>query len=130
MKRKAIALFTLSVLITMISCDRMLENYWEQKGIENYTSPYKGTYKGSYSGNESGTLSVEVFKSGSIEVIRTNANNYSETFHGAVNDYGAFNTAYSQNTGFQLEGSISANHSTSGTWKMGTQTGSWQLTKQ
>lgn len=66
-----------------------------------------GTWIGSYTGSESGIIKIEVKKSGSCDVILRDYNYQTrETFYGAVTDYGAIYSAFSQKTGFKLYGNF------------------------
>ena len=53
-----------------ISCEQVIDNYWENKERENYTSPYIGIWIGTYSGNENGIIKIEVLKSGTITPLQ------------------------------------------------------------
>lgn len=120
----------LCFLMLLASCERISDNYWEQKNKESYTSPYMGTYSGTYNGALSGTLTVEVHKSGSVTVTRRDANNSSDIFYGMVNMYGAFQNVESQKSGFTIQGNLTSISKTySGTWKMKDLSGGWELNK-
>lgn len=117
-------------LMFLASCERISDNYWEQKNKELYTSPYMGTYSGTYDGASSGMLTVEVNKSGSVTVTRRDANTSAETFYGVVNMYGAFQNVVSQKSGFTLQGNLASSSKIySGTWKMKDLSGKWNLSK-
>ena len=114
-----------------ISCEQVIDNYWENKERENYTSPYIGIWIGTYAGNEIGIIKIEVLKSGTCNVTLSDFNyNIKEIFYGNVNDYGAFNSVFSQKTGFKLFGNlVLKDNSGSGTWTMGNFSGTWQAKK-
>ena len=57
-----------------ISCEQVIDNYWENKERENYTSPYIGIWIGTYSGNENGIIKIEVLKSGTCNVTLSDFN--------------------------------------------------------
>lgn len=123
--------FIILLSLTFVSCEQLLDNYWENKKRENYTSSYLGIWGGTYGGNESGIIKIEVKKSGSCEVTLSDFNNMiKENFYGNVNDDGVFSGVYSQKTGFKLYGNlILRNNSGSGTWNMGQYSGTWQAKK-
>ena len=131
MYRKAL---TLSLAIMMgfsaVSCDRIIDNYYEQKARENYVSPYQGVWMGSFSGDTEGTLKVQVYKAGNAEVTRISGAT-TETFLGYVLDNGAFLNTYSRDSGFTILGNLAAqNHQPTGNWKQNTSSGTWKLVKQ
>lgn len=98
---------TLFLLLSFISCEQIIDNYFENKERENYTSPYIGTWVGTYSGNENGIIKIVVNKSGRCDVTLSEYNGLiKETFYGTVTDYGAFNSTYSLKTGFKLYGNF------------------------
>lgn len=121
MKRKfGVLLLLFIVNVTLISCDRISDNYWERIEQKNYVSPYKGTYFGRFSGSANGTLNMEINKSGNVTIQREiNNTNQSETFYGNINNYGAFQNTNSQHTGFTIYGNLnSQNNLFNGTWKL------------
>ena len=123
MKTKTIlSLLILSCAFT--SCDRIIDNYYEQQAQENYTSPYMGKWVGNYTGQGNGTLIISVAKSGSI------TGNYgpnNDMVLGFVLDDGALTPVISETPIFTMYGSLNTKK---GTWKNGDLTGDWTLTKQ
>lgn len=112
------------VLIACTSCDRIIDNYYEQQAQENYTSPYMGKWVGNYTGQGNGTLIISVAKSGSI------TGNYgpnNDMVLGFVLDDGALTPVISETPIFTMYGSLNTKK---GTWKNGNLTGDWTLTKQ
>lgn len=53
---------TILSILTLISCQGIIDNVREEDAAENYVSPFQGVYKGNYSGDEVGTLTIEVAK--------------------------------------------------------------------
>ena len=117
----------LFVTFTLNSCQQILDNYWERKEEENYTSSFKGKYVGSYNGDETGTIVLEVDKKGYVTVARNSSLGVNEIFiSGVIQDTGGFQAVKSQ-SGFTLLGNLNAK---SGTWKMGGWKGNWSVIKQ
>ncbi len=109
--------------LMFLSCDSMRE----REAIKNYTSPYMGTYVGELSGNVTGALTINIKKSGSVEVTKA-VSGKSETFlQGIVFEGGALEKVSSPSTGFTLYGNLS---SMSGTWKQGYWSGTWSVRKK
>lgn len=52
MKLRLFAFVILCFALT--SCQQIIDNYWDRKEEENFTSSYMGVYKGNYSGDETG----------------------------------------------------------------------------
>lgn len=123
---KIIACISL-LFITLVSCEQILEERRYQNAQENYTSPYMGKWIGNYSGEGNGTLVLNVKKSGSIEVIRTDSQNQQESYFTNVFEGGSLYGNSSLNSGFTLYGNMEQK---SGTWKMGDWKGTWSVTKQ
>lgn len=112
------------MLLSLASCDRIIDNYYEQEAQENYTSPYMGKWVGNYTGQGNGTLIISVAKSGSI------TGNYgpnNDMVLGFVLDDGALTPVISETPIFTMYGSLNTKK---GTWKNGDLTGDWTLTKQ
>lgn len=123
MKPKTLLPFFI-MLISLTSCDRIIDNYYEQEAQENYTSPYMGKWVGNYTGQGNGTLIISVAKSGSI------TGNYgpnNDMVLGFVLDDGALTPVISETPIFTMYGSLNTKK---GTWKNGDLTGDWTLTKQ
>lgn len=121
--KKLIALFLLIILAN--SCQRIADEYYKDKSIKNYTSPYQGNWAGNYTGQLNGALQITVYKSGSMEIKRT-FGSQTEIFYGQVYDDGVF-LGGTSSTGFKLMGSLFAK---GGTWRFETFTGNWTVTKQ
>ncbi|MBW8361918.1 MAG: hypothetical protein K0M56_06990 [Kaistella sp.] len=123
--------FFLLALAPLISCQQIMDNYWDRKAEENYVSPYKGTYAGSFAGNDSGSLKIEVSKSDNVTITRhSSISNSNEIYYDGL--IGAsFNGSPSPATGFKLLGNLSSDNNTySGTWTQGNFSGTWTLIKQ
>ena len=123
----------LFALFSLFSCQQILDNYWERKEEENYSSPYKGVYIGNYSGSDQGTLRIEISAKDFVEVQRVSTlNAVSETFEGGM--IGAsFNKLQSRTSGFTIYGNVIYNpqNTFSGTWKIDEgNSGTWTLKKQ
>ena len=107
--RTAVYFFLLAVL-SLTSCQQIMDNYWDRQQQESYVSPYRGTYKGTFSGDDSGTLEIIISKKDQVMVnLHSDKRNTDETFFDAL---------------------ISQNNSYSGTWKQGTFSGTWTIKKQ
>lgn len=123
----------LSALFSLFSCQQIVDNYWERKAEENYSSPYKGVYIGTYSGSDQGTLRIEISAKDFVEVKRMSTlNAVNETFEGGM--IGAsFNQVKSRTSGFTILGNVisSPQNTYSGTWKIDEgNSGTWILKKQ
>ena len=57
---------TILSILSLISCQGIIDNLREEDANENYVSPFKGVYKGNYSGDEVGSLTIEVAQNGYI----------------------------------------------------------------
>lgn len=115
--------FLWCLFLTITSCQRIIDNYWEKQALENYASPYQGNYDGIYTGDISGKFTLQVGKDGNIFGLRDDVDN----FGGKVYEGGALLSVESPYSGFQLIGSL---ESKSGTWKVGNYTGTWTTTKK
>lgn len=114
-------------LLSLASCEQVLDNYWDRKEEENYVSPFKGIYKGNYTGDEVGTLTIEVAKNGYISVIKISQFSTEDSFFsGMVRDDGALQSVTLQ-SGFTLLGNLNTK---TGTWKIADWKGNWSVTKQ
>ena len=121
-----LTLIILSIL-TLISCQRIIDNNREEEVNETYVSPFKGVYKGNYSGDEVGSLTIEVAQNGYISVTKVSQFSTENSFvSGMVRDDGALQSVTLQ-SGFTLQGNLKTK---SGTWKMGDWVGNWSVTKQ
>lgn len=57
---KTLRILSLIALLSLVSCDRIIDNYWENREKENYVSPFRGVYTGTYSASDQGALCIEV----------------------------------------------------------------------
>lgn len=118
---------TILSILTLISCQGIIDNLREEEANENYVSPFKGVYKGNYSGDEVGSLTIEVAQNGYISVTKVSQFSTENSFvSGMVRDDGALQSVTLQ-SGFTLLGNLKTK---SGTWKMGDWVGNWSVTKQ
>ncbi|WP_242589736.1 hypothetical protein [Kaistella haifensis] len=118
---------TILSILSLISCQRIIDNLREEDANENYVSPFKGVYKGNYSGDEVGSLTIEVAQNGYISVTKVSQFSTENSFvSGMVRDDGALQSVTLQ-SGFTLRGNLKTK---SGTWKMGDWVGNWSVTKQ
>ena len=118
---------TILSILSLISCQRIIDNLREEDANENYVSPFKGVYKGNYSGDEVGSLTIEVAQNGYISVTKVSQFSTENSFvSGMVRDDGALQSVTLQ-SGFTLQGNLKTK---SGTWKMGDWVGNWSVTKQ
>lgn len=117
----------LVLLLGFTSCSHIIDEIDRDREEENYTTPYMGKWQGSYTGDENGTLTMNVGKSGSVEVIRTSGS-FQETFYTALagGGSGAISTNSGSSSGFVIYGSL---ESKSGTWVKGNLKGSWSVVK-
>ncbi len=127
MKHTLSFLLLLSCCATLISCEGLLDTYFDRKEEQNYVSTYQGVYKGTYSGDEAGSLIIEISKNGAATISRTNAS-FTETadYSGRVWDDGSLQSVVFQ-SGFRLYGNL---HQLSGTWQYNSWSGTWTLKKQ
>lgn len=123
----------LIALLSLFSCQEILDNYWERKEIENYVSPYKGVYVGNYTGSDMGTLRLEVSAKDFVEVKRVSTmNGLTETFEGGMIGP-SFNKVISRSSRFTVLGNLTSNpqNKYSGTWKIDEGNfGTWTLKKE
>ncbi|ROI06185.1 hypothetical protein EGH90_08180 [Kaistella haifensis] len=118
---------TILSILSLISCQGIIDNLREEDANENYVSPFKGVYKGNYSGDEVGSLTIEVAQNGYISVTKVSQFSTENSFvSGMVRDDGALQSVTLQ-SGFTLLGNLKTK---SGTWKMGDWVGNWSVTKQ
>lgn len=111
-------------LLSVFSCQHVLDEIERDKNEENYTSPYMGKWSGSYSGDQSGTLILNVTKSGSIEGTKVSQGHQETFYSGLIGS--SINSTSTSSSGFILYGNL---ESKSGTWKMGSLSGTWSVTK-
>ena len=118
---------TILSILTLISCQGIIDNLREEEANENYVSPFMGVYKGNYSGDEVGTLTIEVAKNGYVSVTKVSQFGTENSFlSGMVRDDSSLQSVTLQ-SGFTLLGNLKTK---SGTWKMGDWIGNWSVTKQ
>ena len=111
-------------LVSLQSCEDVIDQIYENKQEQNYVSPYQGNYTGTYTGDVSGNLIINVSEKGTIEITR-NTLNASETYlTGFIN--ASFNTTNKAASGFMLIGNL---NSKMGTWEMGSLKGNWTVKK-
>lgn len=116
-----IRILAVIILISCISCSRLLDQYHENVQTSLYTSPFMGKWKGVYSGDINGVLEIDVTKEGYV-VGKINSENLS----GLIMESGSMlNTKTSSN--FILEGNLISKN---GTWMQQNLKGTWSLTKQ
>ncbi|UQB70163.1 hypothetical protein [Epilithonimonas zeae] len=116
-------IFLLSIF-TLFSCDRMTEETID----DSNSSPFQGIWYGTYAGYLSGNLTITVYKTGALEVVRKDINS-SETFQGQILKDGTLSNVTS-NSGFYLIGTINNFVSSSGIWKQNSYSGTWEIKKQ
>ena len=107
----------------LTSCQQIMDNHWERQELANYDSPYKGNWIGSYTGQETGTFVLDINKSGNVFGLRNNADNLG----GKVYEGGVLMNLHSPTSNFHIDGNLETN---SGTWKMGSLSGTWTIVKQ
>lgn len=112
-------LFIIVVLLSVLSCDA----YWERQNMKNYDSPYKGNWKATYSGEENGFFTLDINKSGNVFGLRNNTDHLG----GKVYEGGVLMNLHSPTSGFVINGNLETK---SGTWKMGSISGTWTIIKQ
>ncbi|KUJ52249.1 hypothetical protein [Chryseobacterium sp. JAH] len=59
-KKYALKIFLFCILLSMQSCQHILDQAEEQRAQENFTSEFMGYYSGNYTGGMSGSLTVNV----------------------------------------------------------------------
>lgn len=121
----------LLLLLSLVSCETLIENIANNIEYDNYTSPYAGTYIGTYSGQDSGTLKITVDSKDIVTATR-----YSTVFKMEENLYGgmigpALHQVSSRESGFKITGSfISQTRTFTGNWSQNGISGTWSVTKQ
>lgn len=121
------------IVLSLFSCQQIMDNYWERKAEESYVSPYKGVYVGNYAGSDQGTLRLEISAKDFVEVKKVSTMNaFSETFSGGMIG-SSFNKVISRTSGFTVLGNVinSPQNTYSGTWKIDEgNLGTWTLKKE
>src|SRR5690606_5874229 len=121
MKFKLSAFVILYFALT--SCQQIMDNHWERQELANYDSPYKGNWISSYTGQETGTFVLGINKSGNVFGLRNNADNLG----GKVYEGGVIMNLHSPTSNIHIDGNLETK---SGTWKMGSLSGTWTIVKQ
>ena len=114
----------LCMMISLQSCQQIIDQAEENRAQENFTSEFMGYYSGSYSGDLSGSLTVTVRKDASVEVTRTTAGNPDTYITNLV--MSSFNGVSQSPQGFMLIGNMQTKK---GTWQQGNLKGTWVITK-
>jgi hypothetical protein len=124
MKNLTVKILIVCTLLSMQSCEHILDQAEEKRAQENFTSEFMGNYSGSYTGDVSGTLTLNVRKDASVQVIRSTAGNQDSYETHLV--MSSFNTTAKSPQGFILIGNMQTKK---GTWEMGNLKGTWSITK-
>ncbi|QFG54093.1 hypothetical protein [Chryseobacterium sp.] len=124
MKLRLFAFVILCFALT--SCQQIIDNYWDRKEEENFTSSYMGIYKGNYSGDETGTLTIEVSDKGYVTLTKVSPTGSETHTSGIAREDGALQSV-ALPSGFTLYGNLITK---SGTWKTGILKGNWSVVKQ
>lgn len=124
MKNLTVKILIACTLLSMQSCEHILDQAEEKRAQENFTSEFMGYYKGSYTGDLSGSLEVNVRKDASVQVIRSTAGNPDTYITNLI--MSSFNGVSQSPEGFMLIGNMQTKN---GTWKMGNLKGTWSVTK-
>lgn len=119
-------IFSFFFIFALFSCTEFWRDQENRIAEDNYISPYLGIWTGTYSGDESGNLTLNIKKDGRIEVTRK-YNEIIDIFYTTVYEGGSIYNSPSPNTGFTLYGNMEQK---GGTWKQGSSTGTWSVTKQ
>ena len=130
--KKIFVMFTLA-LLSLTSCQEIIDNYWDRKAEESYVSPYKGVYVGTYIGSDQGTIRIEVSSKDWVDVTRiSNTPSFSDAFSGGMSG-ASFNQVRSRTSGFTVMGNLikDPQNTYSGTWKIDDgNVGTWTLKKE
>ena len=120
----------LIVILSLVSCQQIVDTYYENHQNDNYVSPYKGTYLGSFSGDDNGTLKIEISAKDGVNITKhSNISNADDIFTSSLNGSHLSGNA-SPNSGFRLVGDLVSQTKTfSGTWVQGNFKGNWTITK-
>lgn len=124
MKNLTVKILIVCTLLSMQSCEHILDQAEEKRAQENFTSEFMGYYKGSYTGDLSGSLEVNVRKDASVQVIRSTAGNPDTYITNLI--MSSFNGVSQSPEGFMLIGNMQTKN---GTWKMGNLKGTWSIAK-
>lgn len=114
------------MLLSLVSCDEILDQHRERKQLENYVTPYKGKYIGTINGDMSGNLTVDISKGGTMEVKREIGGQQVMTYQSLLGGGSGVISSPTSFTEFTLIGSFETK---SGTWKMGALQGNWSVKK-
>lgn len=124
MKKLTVKYFLLCTLVSLQSCEHILDQAEEKRAQENFTSEFMGKYTGTYSDDLSGSLTVNITKSASAEVIRSINSGTDSYWTSLIGS--SFNTTVKSPQGFIIYGNL---QNKSGTWEMGSSKGTWSVTK-
>lgn len=124
MKNLIVKLVIVCTLLSMQSCEQILDQAEEKRAQESFTSEFMGYYKGSYTGDLTGSLEVNVRKDASVQVIRSTAGSPDTYITNLI--MSSFNGVSQSPAGFMLIGNMQTKK---GTWKMGNLKGTWILSK-
>jgi hypothetical protein len=116
--------FIFCALVSLQSCQNILDQAEEKRAQENFMSEFMGNYTGSYSGDVSGSLAINVRKDASVEVSRGIAGGSDSYLTHLI--MSSFNTTTKSPQGFMLIGNMQTKK---GTWEMGNLKGTWTVTK-
>jgi hypothetical protein len=125
--KKYLLLFS---ILTIVSCQQIVDSYYENHKNDSYVSPYQGTYLGSFSGDDNGTLKVEISAKDNVTITKhSNISNADDVFDDVLNG-STFGGNASPNSGFRLLGNLVSQTKTfSGNWVQGNYKGIWTITK-
>lgn len=114
------------MLLSLVSCDEILDQQRERKQKENYVTPYKGKYIGTINGDFTGNLTVDISKGGTMEVKREIGGQQVTTYQSLQGGGSGAISSPTSYTEFTLIGNFETK---SGTWKMGALQGNWVVKK-
>ncbi|SFI40070.1 hypothetical protein [Halpernia frigidisoli] len=120
----------LIIILSLLSCQQIANNYYENHKNDSYISPYKGSYVGSFSGDDNGNLKVEISSKDGVTITKhSNVSNTDDIFIDTLNGSLLSGTA-SPNSGFRLLGNlVSQNTTFSGNWVQNNFKGTWTIKK-
>ncbi|WP_131725510.1 MULTISPECIES: hypothetical protein [unclassified Chryseobacterium] len=114
----------LTAVVSLHSCQHILDQAEEKRAQENFTSEFMGKWTGTYYGDLSGNLTVNVAKNASAEVSRSASGGTDSYWTSLIGS--SFNTTVKSPQGFIIYGNL---QNKAGTWEMGTAKGTWTLMK-
>lgn len=124
MRNRIIKICLLCIVVSLQSCQHILDQAEEKRTQENFTSEFMGKWTGTYSGDLSGNLTVNVAKDASAEVTRSTNGGTDSYWTNLIGS--SFNTTVKSPQGFIIYGNL---QNKSGTWKMGSAKGTWSVSK-